>query len=113
MSIFTLSSIHIPNPSPNLVICSYHFHDCPKERMIPIYLIVFGVAGLLKNLISLVKKLKAHIVGDDDATRDSTKETSCDNIITLFIVAWFIAGNVWIYRCALQEKITHGICQGL
>jgi len=85
-------------PVSAIVIGSYHFYDCPKERMIPIYLIVFGVAGLLKNLISLVKKLKAHIVGDDDATRDSTKETSCDNIITLFIVAWFIAGNVWIYR---------------
>lgn len=85
-------------PVSMIVIGSYHFNECPKEKMIPIYLIVSGVAGLLKSLINLVKKMKAHIVGDDHSLRESTHETSCDNIITLFLVAWFIAGNVWIYR---------------
>ena len=67
--------------------------------MIPIYLIVFGVIGLLKNLINLGKKMKAHVTGDDEALREeSTRESSFDNVITLFLVAWFIAGNVWIYR---------------
>ena len=66
--------------------------------MIPIYLIVLGVVGLVKNLLNLGKKMKAHLTGDDDATRESTRESSLDNLITLFIVIWFIAGNVWIYR---------------
>ena len=80
------------------MIGSYHLHDCKVEKMIPIYLIVLGVVGLVKNLLNLGKKMKAHLTADDDATRESTRESSLDNLITLFIVIWFIAGNVWIYR---------------
>lgn len=85
-------------PVSMIVIGSYHFHECPRERMIPIYLIVFGVATLLKVMINLAKKMKAHLTGGDDSIRESTQETSYDNVITLFTLAWFIAGNVWIYR---------------
>ena len=85
---------------PRAVIGSYHLHDCKAEKMIPIYLIVLGVVGLLKNLINLAKKLKAHLANDDDgsAIQSSTRESFLDNLITLFIVVWFIVGNVWIYR---------------
>jgi len=97
-------------PVSMIVIGSYHLHDCKAEKMIPIYLIVLGVVGLVKNLLNLGKKMKAHLTGDDDATRESTRESSLDNLITLFIVIWFIAGNVWIYRVYMptdEECNTH------
>jgi len=85
-------------PVSMIVIGSYHFHDCKKAEMIPIYLIVSGVVGLLKNLLNLGRKVKAHLWGNNEAARESAKESSLDNLIMIFLVAWFIAGNVWIYR---------------
>jgi len=93
-------------PVSMIVIGSYHLHDCKAEKMIPIYLIVLGVVGLLKNLLNFAKKLKAHLTNDDDGTalQSSTRESFLDNLITLFIVVWFIVGNVWIYRIYMPTE---------
>merc|ERR1712227_236077 len=59
--------------------------QCPYERMIPIYLIVGGVFGVLQCISGICKR------HDKD-----NKSTPFDVIVGLFLFAWFIAGNVWI-----------------
>lgn len=90
-------------PISMIVIGAIYLHDCPAERFIPIYLIVAGCFGLLKNLSSLGQKVKndKDKSGDDSAEDKNTKTNPFDMILNCFLMAWFIAGNVWVYR-------THG-----
>ena len=61
--------------------------DCPVENMIPIYLIVGGSAGLLSTFCACVVEYRA----------DHEIKQLC-RLVLLPLFAWFIAGNVWIYK---------------
>ena len=69
---------------------SYYLDACPLERMIPIFLIVFGVGNALSILLAGGKK---HM------PETAPKHLRIAyGILGLFQFAWFIAGNVWVYR---------------
>ena len=73
--------------------------DCPAERMIPIYLIVVGTFGIVRHFLGMHAHCKR--ICDDNNTSDDeaqNKKTFLERLIDCFLVAWFIAGNVWIYR---------------
>lgn len=72
-----------------------YLHDCPRERYIPIYLIVAGSFGIVANLMGLGKKAKNKDEQDD---QEKVKGNPVDYLINCFLLAWFIAGNVWVYR---------------
>lgn len=61
--------------------------DCPVENMIPIYLIVGGSAGLLSTFCACAVEYRA----------DHVIKQLC-RLVLLPLFAWFIAGNVWIYK---------------
>jgi len=68
---------------------AYFIDACPLEKMIPMYLIVSGAAFVLIILMRCcIKKM-------DDAPQ-CLQIFSC--ILILFCVAWFIAGNVWVFK---------------
>jgi len=69
-----------------------HLKDCPAERMIPIYLIVGGSFGVVKNLSNLFQR--ARNKGDEDAEEKMTKTNPFDGILNCFLFAWFIAGKL-------------------
>ena len=69
-----------------------HLKDCPAERMIPIYLIVGGSFGVVKNLSNLFQR--ARNKGDEDAEEKMAKTNPFDGILNCFLVAWFIAGKL-------------------
>ncbi|CAH1778449.1 unnamed protein product [Owenia fusiformis] len=82
-------------PISMIVMGSVHLHNCPRERMIPIYLIVAGVFGIIKNLSNFGQRIKNRKEGNDE---ENAKTNPFDGILNCFLFAWFIAGNVWIYR---------------
>ncbi|KAH3836050.1 transmembrane protein 272-like [Dreissena polymorpha] len=71
-------------------------NDCPAERMIPIYLIVGGSFGIIKILSSIRQRCKNK--DDEDRDEKNANTNLFDKTINLFLFAWFIAGNVLIYR---------------
>ena len=73
-----------------------HKDDCPIQKYIPIYLIVLGSFGILRNIIGLYTQIKKRSGENSDEENDAKKST-CEGIIDCFLLAWFIAGNVWIY----------------
>ncbi len=74
--------------------------DCPAEKYIPIYLIVGGVFGAIKNLLNIVQRAKNRHENQDD---DNAKTNPFDGILNCFLLAWFIAGeNV----CALVDRFS-------
>ncbi|CAG2247731.1 unnamed protein product [Mytilus edulis] len=46
-------------PIAAIVIGGLYLHDCPKQKYIPIYLIVFGAFAIVKALLSLGDKCRA------------------------------------------------------
>ncbi|XP_023238461.1 uncharacterized protein LOC111637250 [Centruroides sculpturatus] len=74
-----------------IIIGSIYVKDCPAERYIPIYLIVMGVFGTIRNLLDFFEFYRSE-KGQKPITKFHNK------IINLFIFCWFIAGCVWVYR---------------
>lgn len=85
--------IFLAIPISMIAIGAVYLNDCPAERMIPIYLIVAGCFGLVSNLISLIKSLMKKSEEDKEKS-----QLGLEQIINVFLFAWFIAGNVWVYR---------------
>ncbi|XP_045215546.1 transmembrane protein 272-like isoform X2 [Mercenaria mercenaria] len=88
--------IFLAIPIAMIVLGAIHKDDCPAERMIPIYLIVGGSFGILKNLASMGQRCKNK--NDEDGEEKNVKPNPFDGILSCFLLAWFIAGNVWVYR---------------
>ncbi|XP_045204660.1 transmembrane protein 272-like [Mercenaria mercenaria] len=83
-------------PVAMIVMGAIHKDDCPAERMIPIYLIVGGSFGIVKNLSSLLQRCKNK--DEEDGDEKNAKTNPFDATLNCFLFAWFIAGNVWVYR---------------
>lgn len=67
-----------------------YLHDCPRERYIPIYLIVGGSVGVLKNLSNVFQRVRNRQDNQDD---ENSKTNPFDGTLNCFLVAWFIAGK--------------------
>jgi len=66
-------------------------HDCPYERYIPIYLIVGGCFGIVKNLSNIVQRVNNKRENRDD---DNARTNPFDGTLNCFLFAWFIAGSI-------------------
>lgn len=82
-------------PISMIVMGSLYFHDCPAEWLIPLYLVVAGSVGIIKNFSSLCQKVKND---RENAEDDNVKTTKFDSMLNCFLLVWFIFGNVVIYR---------------
>ncbi|CAD5119325.1 DgyrCDS7949 [Dimorphilus gyrociliatus] len=83
-------------PISMIVIGSIYKGDCPREKYIPIYLIVAGAFGVLKNISSLFQRCKNR--NEENAEEANSKTNPFDSLIGCFLFGWFVAGNVWIYK---------------
>ncbi|XP_078527412.1 transmembrane protein 272-like [Lissotriton helveticus] len=73
----------------SITVGSVYFHDCPAQYLIPYYLIISGVSSLLLLIPS--------ILPCRNREEPSILVNVFHSIFGLFQLAFFIAGNVWIY----------------
>ena len=66
-----------------------HLDDCPAERYIPIYLLVAGSFGVLRNSITIVRRCCKK---NEEEEENQRKVNPVESVIDLFMFAWFIAG---------------------
>eukprot|EP00794_Sanderia_malayensis_P011034 gene11034-12199_t len=87
-------------PIASIVIGAKGLNKCTIEKYIPIYLVVMGAFGLLRNLMTLCGKGKERHQKDrgEDVDEPGKGRRGCEGVIDCFIFAWFICGNVWIYK---------------
>ena len=82
---------------------SLFVHTCPLEPLIPVYLIVGGISGILKNVLLIVENL---IKRYSDQISPRIKHTkyivhiwrTFNLIFNLFMLVWTIAGSYWVYH---------------
>ncbi|XP_048751319.1 transmembrane protein 272-like [Ostrea edulis] len=89
-------------PLASIIIGAMYLDDCPLEKYIPIYLVVSGSVGLFYNLFGIVQsaccKRKPENEGAEEEQGAGSKFGSClSSLLSCFMFAWFIAGNVWVY----------------
>lgn len=84
-------------PIAMIVIGAMYLEDCPRERYIPIYLIVAGAFGVVKAISNIIQQICKRKKNEED-TEQNKKPNPCDSVISTFLLAWFIAGCVWTYR---------------
>ncbi|XP_030836414.1 transmembrane protein 272 [Strongylocentrotus purpuratus] len=87
-------------PITMVAIGAVYLDDCPAERFIPIYLITMGAAYIVKLLIDLKGRAqRSRLPQEEQAFFEPNKvEGGLSHLIGVFCFAFFIAGNVWIYR---------------
>lgn len=81
-------------PFTMIIIGVTYLGDCPVEKYIPVYLIVGGIFGAVKNMINFRSRCRT----GEGESGDSLPQKPHDNILNCFLLIWFIAGCVWIYR---------------
>lgn len=82
-------------PFAQIAMGAVYLDDCPRERYIPIYLIVAGVFGLVLSVLSCLPCARTP---EDGTVNPLTRIcTAWNSLTSFFFFCWFIAGNVWIY----------------
>ncbi|XP_063043285.1 transmembrane protein 272-like isoform X2 [Engraulis encrasicolus] len=73
-----------------------HFHECPKEPMLTIYLVVGGAASLVLQLLPF---LYCHTTSG----KPNIVCRICNFVLYLFCFVWLIIGSVFVYRAYLPN----------
>lgn len=82
-------------PLAMIIVGAIHLHDCPIERFIPIYLIVGGCFGVVQSVMTTSLRIKNQRQKKDE---ENARPHPASGIVSCFLLAWFIAGSVWVYR---------------
>ncbi|XP_051918811.1 transmembrane protein 272-like [Hippocampus zosterae] len=82
-------------PLAQIIMGAVHLDDCPRQHYIPIYLIVVGIFAIM--LVACVCLPCAREPKDGPPNPFCRISLGWNALLAVFLVAWFIAGNVWIY----------------
>lgn len=85
-----------------LSIGAKYLHDCPVERMIPIYLIVVGVVTIFSFLIEGLdhntnKKDKNQVKINKEDRKKRNKKRHLTFFVNGFLITWFIRGRFVLF----------------
>lgn len=93
-----LSVLTSPLQIAMIVIGDKYKDECPVENMIPIYLIVGGSAGLLSTFCACAVEYREARSPSQSVSPYWHVIKHLSRLVLLPLFAWFIAGNVWIYK---------------
>ena len=86
--------------------------QCPVEQNIPMYLIVLGVLTLVLMIIQVHFFIQKVFVKNKDTVQKGTF-AAAKMIFILFLFAWFVTGQVWIFKQfqpQYQDKYARNYC---
>ncbi|XP_067325548.1 transmembrane protein 272-like [Anolis sagrei] len=97
-------------PITGIVLGALYLDQCPRQPLVPIYLLVLSAVSLLLLLLGCVSCKE----GGSDWPRALAHHLRVTCL--LFLSAWFIAGSVWVYSIYppdFEAKGPHGraFCQ--
>lgn len=103
VSTITILAVLMALPIIMVILGFYYLNKCTIQKMIPIWLIVFGVLMLVKNISTLVHRINAIKKGDEKSS--STILSVLDSFMSIFVVVWFVCGNIWVY--SIKSQVQH------
>lgn len=79
-----------------------YFNRCQGQRIIPIWLIVFGCVSLLQTFINIIKRIfrknKQREEEEGGQSNYADRTGSClETLISVFLFIWIILGSYWVF----------------
>ena len=93
-----------PLSSPFSLLGIVFLGDCPREPKIPIFLVVGGLSGVLKNVALVFENIAKHCshrIPPEAAKRVKYAKYTwrvINLLFNLFMLSWIIAGSYWVYH---------------
>ncbi|XP_019756773.2 transmembrane protein 272 isoform X2 [Dendroctonus ponderosae] len=78
-----------------IVMGSIYLHECPQGEYIPVYLLVGGIFGILKQLLHLSARVRQT---EEARQEENLRQSPTQNLLNCFMLGWFIIGSVWVYK---------------
>lgn len=78
-----------------IVMGTVYLHECPQGEYIPVYLLVGGIFGILKQLLHLSARVRKR---EEDIEAEHLRQSPTQTLLNCFMLGWFIIGSVWVYK---------------
>lgn len=78
-----------------IVVGSLYMNQCPQGEYIPVYLIVGGLLGVLKQLLHLSVRVRKTA---EEMAAERLRHSPAHTMLDCFMLGWFIIGSVWVYE---------------
>lgn len=75
-----------------IVMGSLYLHDCPQGEYIPVYLLVGGIFGVLKQLLHLSVRVRQR---EEERTEERLRQSPTQLLLNCFMLGWFIIGTYY------------------
>ncbi|XP_076076605.1 transmembrane protein 272-like isoform X2 [Mytilus galloprovincialis] len=100
--------IFLAIPIAMIAVGATYLHDCPAEKMIPIYLIVAGVFTIITNILTIIR---GRVNNWKEGEEEKQSGAGPEHCIICFLFAWFVAGfrrcqrhNVFDFPCHVMQS---------
>ena len=107
ITIFFAFSVAIPITM--VIIGSVFKENCPINSKIPIWLIVTGVFGCTSAVFHTVTNCYVLFKRRKEPNYEAGKKSCISSVIEIFLFAWFICGNVWVYSVSSIVQHTDSV----
>lgn len=67
-----------------------YLYDCPQGEYIPVYLLVGGIFGVLKQLLHLSARVRQT---EEERQEESLRQSPTQTLLNCFMLGWFIIGE--------------------
>ncbi|CAH0560767.1 unnamed protein product [Brassicogethes aeneus] len=78
-----------------IVMGSLYLNDCPQGEYIPVYLLVGGIFGIVKQLLALSTRVRQT---EEERQEENLRQSPTQTLLNCFMLGWFIIGSVWVYK---------------
>ncbi|XP_053687991.1 transmembrane protein 272-like [Sabethes cyaneus] len=68
--------------------------QCPKSEYIPVFLMVGGGLGIIKQLLHLSTRVRSRV---EDQELERLRQYPTQTMINCFLLGWFVIGSFWVY----------------
>ncbi|TKR76949.1 hypothetical protein L596_018009 [Steinernema carpocapsae] len=90
-------------PLAMIIIGSVNYHNCPVERWIPMWLLLFGVFSIIKSATNFyyrkknMNKNRAQGTPRTNINQENVVYNPFDAVLNSILVVLLVLGSVWIY----------------
>lgn len=85
-----------------MIIGSVYLHQCSQNPYIPVYLLVGGIFGIMKQLLHLSVRVRKR---GEERDEENLRQSPTQTLLCCFMLGWFIIGESFFLLLKKQIDI--------